>query len=207
MHYSFLYPPAWYWINPDTQEVYSTPAGAIVTTSDPEYMAFIADKNTAGIWPTGGGEMTQASMAAWLISQGLPTTGLTLSAPQLLVLANNKVNQLLSISRAYINIGGNGGPSVNCDGGMQLVNGVYSPTSTPSDLLGLVVSPPVANLAWSDNSGNVIELTPTQCAALAMAVKVYIASVWACMNGTVLPAIANSTITTAAQLNAQTWPT
>jgi hypothetical protein len=187
----FYNPARWYWLG--TPGLYSSAAGALISTSDSGYMAWLEGGNVASPWPIDAtGAETLAALDAVLIAAGLPPTELT---AQLLEYANAKVNQLLAVSRTY-NLSG---PSVRSD---------TLPTPTGSDLLTLYVlgtASPSATFHWTDNFGTTTSLTGTQIVALGLAVAAYGQSVWAVM-ATAASGIAAGTITATTEIDALSWP-
>lgn len=194
-------PSNWYWlgqpIGQSSPIVYSSSVGALISTSNAGYVAWLALGNGATPWPKDEtGAITTAALDDVLTSVGLPPTGLTApTKTQLQVYANSKLTTLFTVARTY----SLGSVSVKCD----------TTTTTGANLAALNAwgtANPAATTQWVDNFGAVTQITGAQAVTLASDVIVYGQSVYAIL-ASAMTGIAGNTITTTAQIDALSWPT
>jgi hypothetical protein len=133
-----------------------------------------------------------------------------LTKDQLLMYADDKASSFLRLSRGYpitgltmpavVSAAYTSGEIFDDAGGATAIDQAALATAMSMSLLTFP-------FAYSDENHNVWSLTQAQLQQFLGAVTAYALSVWAVINGTVIPGVASGSITTTAQIDALAWPT
>ena len=147
----------------------------------------------AGLVAVPAGQVGQV-IIGWTHSNGVFAAPLvTYTTAQLQTYANAKVAILLSAERTYSL---SGGVSVKADA---------RPATAANLSMISIWGATGSTTNWVDNESHVTSLTGAQAQALALAVSSYAQGVYSEL-GSVVQSIASSSITTAAQIDAASWP-